>query len=179
MSRASVVAPAEAAAGAAARRGRAGRLRAAFAAAWETEVAFRRPFLWLAVAAGAGVVLYFFRDPGAVAPLRGRAVPPVWRGRGGDARARGDGSRPVAGADLLRRRVFRRGLAHGPRGGSGRATARHRRTERLRSRRWSCGGRRPLRAAGGRGDAPPRGAAARVRLTTASRRLSSPATMWR
>jgi competence protein ComEC len=30
----------------------------AFGRAFETEVALRRPFLWLPVAAGAGVVLY-------------------------------------------------------------------------------------------------------------------------
>jgi len=42
--------------------GAAGRLAAAFRAAFDEEIALRRPFLWLAVAAGAGVVLYFAAD---------------------------------------------------------------------------------------------------------------------
>src|SRR3984893_10338090 len=33
-----------------------------FGRAFETEVALRRPFLWLPVAAGAGVVLYLYAD---------------------------------------------------------------------------------------------------------------------
>ncbi|MGH6853238.1 MAG: hypothetical protein ACREDJ_08625, partial [Methylocella sp.] len=33
-----------------------------FGRAFETEVALRRPFLWLPVAAGTGVVLYLYAD---------------------------------------------------------------------------------------------------------------------
>ena len=49
-----------------------------FGRAFETEVALRRPFLWLPVAAGTGVVLYLYAD----------REPSLW------LRARGHGFRP-------------------------------------------------------------------------------------
>ena len=60
MSRVVSAADTDVSAGALGRRGRArAQLKGALIAAWETETAYRRPFLWLAAAAGAGVVLYF------------------------------------------------------------------------------------------------------------------------
>jgi competence protein ComEC len=50
--------------------------------AFETEVALRRPFLWLPVAAGTGVVLYLYADREPSLWLIAPAAVPITHARG-------------------------------------------------------------------------------------------------
>ncbi len=117
----------------------------AFRDAYAQEAELRRPFLWSAVAAGAGVVLYFAaeREPPLALCLAARGFLAA-RLRHPPPRAR---KRSVFSARLWRRGIRLGRLARGAGGGADRAARRRRRADRLRGRGRPAPRRRTLRAA--------------------------------